>query len=364
MNMATHLIDIFALCYLCGVLRNSTMIKSNRKKPFAIAIFLAVIAVLSEVGTFLAEGQAGLRSLHVACNVIGFSLTPMIPLALIAIFDTKLLRKRKWLLLPTVVNLALTVSSLFNGMIFMIDASNRYFRGSHYSIFVAVYGINLLFLLVYTLYITQKYRYPIIGKVSALLVFTVVCTSIQLVNPAACSTWHCVTISLILYFLLMSDFDCSFDPLSGLYNRYTFDKAVKQMTHKGSLSIVVLDINDFKNINDTYGHFYGDIVIKEVAATIRESFDRCCQCYRIGGDEFAVICDETDHAIIELQLEKMNHALAQKRKLDQRIPSVAYGYSIYRQGEDSDFGKTFHDADAKMYQSKKLHRARTVRSHD
>lgn len=235
MNAATYLIDIFALCYLCGVMRSSTMMKSKRIKPFTIAIALALVSTLSEIGAILASEQSDLRTLHILCNAVGFALAPMIPLALIAIFDVKLLGRHKEILLPTAINLFAVALSPVNGKIFYVNAANQYFRGEFYPIFVAVYVFNLLMLLFYTLYITRKHRYPIIGKVASLLLFTIVCTIIQIAYPTAYSTWHCVTVSLVLYYLLMSDFDSSFDALSGLFNRISFDKVGQADGEKGVL---------------------------------------------------------------------------------------------------------------------------------
>lgn len=63
-----------------------------------------------------------------------------------------------------------------------------------------------------------------------------------------------LTLALLLYFLLLSEFDSSFDTLTGLYNRAAFEKAAKQMTSRKAFSVIVLDVNNFKSINDTYGH--------------------------------------------------------------------------------------------------------------
>jgi diguanylate cyclase (GGDEF)-like protein len=364
MNAATYLIDIFALCYLCGVMRSSTMMKSKRIKPFTIAIALALVSTLSEIGAILASEQSDLRTLHILCNAVGFALAPMIPLALIAIFDVKLLGRHKEILLPTAINLFAVALSPVNGKIFYVNAANQYFRGEFYPIFVAVYVFNLLMLLFYTLYITRKHRYPIIGKVASLLLFTIVCTIIQIAYPTAYSTWHCVTVSLVLYYLLMSDFDSSFDALSGLFNRISFDKVVRQMAKKESLVIVVLDINDFKVVNDTYGHSYGDKVIQEIATTMRDTFDGCCSCYRIGGDEFAVIFDVTDPDLVEQHLQKMTNALSEKRKADSRLPTIAYGYSILHKGGEWNFEQSFHDADIQMYQQKKLNQAENGKTNE
>lgn len=191
-------------------------------------------------------------------------------------------------------------------------------------------------------------------KLVVLSLFTVTGTSIQLLYPSVYSSWHCVTLALLLFFLLMSEFDSSFDTLTGLYNRAAFDKATKQMEESRAFSIIALDINDFKNVNDTYGHDYGDIVIKKVAAIIQKSFPDHYTCYRFGGDEFIIISDETDQDKLESYLRAMTDNLTEERKEGSPIPTISYGYSIFRGEEKLDFFKIFKEADDQMYYFKKI----------
>ena len=155
----------------------------------------------------------------------------------------------------------------------------------------------------------------------------------------------------------MSEFDSSFDTLTGLYNRAAFDKAIKQIEEKKAFSVIVLDINDFKNVNDTYGHDYGDHVIKSVAAIIQKSFNKQYTCYRFGGDEFSIISNETDKEKIEFQLRNMTNNLSQVRQKDNPLPTVSYGYSIFWGGEKANFNKILKDADDQMYHFKKIQKA-------
>ena len=352
--IATCSIDVVALLFLCVLLHRSNMLNNYRKKPFLFGIMLTVIIILSEAGTILAgNGNAGLRNLNIYCNVVGFALTPIIPLALIAISDITILQTYKLLLLPTLINMIAAVLSPVSKFLFYVDVNNHYERGNSFFIFIVVYMINLILLVVGTLHTGKIHHYPMIGIMIALSLFTVAGTSIQLVFPAVYSSWHCVTLSLLLYFLLLSEFDGSFDTLTGLYNRAAFEKATKLMTGRKAFSVIVLDVNDFKSINDTYGHDYGDIVLKAVAKILRKSLDSHYICYRIGGDEFYIICKETRQDRIAYQLKSMTNALAKERENDSHLPTIAYGYSIFR-GGSLDFQKVLKEADEQMYCCKKL----------
>lgn len=359
MYIATYIIDIAALFYLMGLLYSSTALNIYRKKPFLIGIILTVIIILSEAGTVFADnGSLNLRDINILCNILGFALTPMIPIAITLIFDRRILRTHKLLLVPTLINIVATVLSPLFGFIFYVDANNQYIRGDYFFIFTTVYIINFLFLVISTLEVGNKYNYPIMRKMVALSLFTMIGTSIQLVYPLAYSSWHCVTLSLFLYFLLMSEFDSSFDTLTGLYNRAAFDKAAKQIVETKGFSVIILDINDFKSVNDTYGHDYGDTVIKAVAAIIRKSFNKHYTCYRFGGDEFSIIGNETDQEEIQYHLRTMTNNLVEMREKGNPLPTVSYGYSIFRGGEKLDFHNNLKEADDQMYHFKKTHKSR------
>lgn len=313
--------------------------------------------ILSEAGSLIASREnANLRLLNIFCNILGFSLTPIIPLVLIAIFNVRILQANKLLILPTVINIVAVILSPRFKLVFYIDASNQYQRGSIFIIFVATYVINLILLLIDTVRTVQRRHYPIKTKMISLSVFAGLGTSIQLVMPSVYSSWHCVTLSLILFYLLLSEFDGSLDTLTKLHNRASFEKAAQKLTGKKSFSIIVIDINNFKTSNDTYGHDFGDDVLKTVATILKKSFADHCTCYRVGGDEFTIINSEIDEEKLKQQLKSLINNFAEKRREDNRLPTVAYGYSIFHGDKSMDLQKALKEADTQMYYYKAIQR--------
>ena len=115
--------------------------------------------------------------------------------------------------------------------------------------------------------------------------------------------------------------------------------------------IYYFDVDEFKSINDTYGHGEGDSMLSEVGGVIYASFSHVGHCYRIGGDEFCVILRRR----VEL-LDKLNttfqELIEQKHREDPRIPYVALGFAFFRFGI-SHIQAVVEEADAMMYQNKK-----------
>lgn len=101
------------------------------------------------------------------------------------------------------------------------------------------------------------------------------------------------------------------DPVTGLYNHRAFFEQSGKRLAEGPAYLMVLDLDDFKNVNDTYGHLAGDEVLKQVGRLLKEATRRVDVLGRVGGDEFAVLCpgvstDEIAVRIAERIIRKVN----------------------------------------------------------
>ncbi len=105
------------------------------------------------------------------------------------------------------------------------------------------------------------------------------------------------------------------DPLTGIYNRRAFhDQAQREFQrvrrYKGKLSVVMVDIDYFKRINDTYGHPAGDLVIKQVAKVLQSSLRSTDYVCRFGGEEFCAILTETREEDAAIWADRVRMALS------------------------------------------------------
>lgn len=88
------------------------------------------------------------------------------------------------------------------------------------------------------------------------------------------------------------------DPLTGLANRRTFTTMLQKAAAEGTqVAVLLLDINGFKQLNDTFGHVYGDSVLEVIAKRLRSAARPGDLVARLGGDEFAVIAWDVDHVM-------------------------------------------------------------------
>ncbi len=153
------------------------------------------------------------------------------------------------------------------------------------------------------------------------------------------------------------------DPLTGLYNRRGFFMLGQQhlnvaRTHPGHAILLYFDLNDFKLVNDTYGHHAGDEALKEVADVLHETFRDSDLCGRLGGDEFvalAVNCLDPTGAVLLNRLEdRLSHRNAKPGR-DFRL-SIGRGLARFDPTHPKSLQQLLDEADARLYEDKRARR--------
>ncbi|MCR4805437.1 MAG: EAL domain-containing protein, partial [Clostridia bacterium] len=100
--------------------------------------------------------------------------------------------------------------------------------------------------------------------------------------------------------------EASHDALTGLFNRGAYDLLIESADTE-HMALILLDMDGFKGINDTYGHAVGDRALKRVAELMKKSFRSVDILCRIGGDEFAIVMTRVNSSMRQLVLNKINH---------------------------------------------------------
>lgn len=146
------------------------------------------------------------------------------------------------------------------------------------------------------------------------------------------------------------------DQLTGLYNRRFFEEEIKRLDAKENypLSLVMIDANGLKLINDTFGHKAGDLVLKKIAEILKREFRSDDVIARVGGDEFVILLPNTDSAAVEKIIERVKKA-ASKEKVEGIEVSVAYGWDT-KSDPYTHIDDVFKRADTKMYSQKNSER--------
>ena len=148
------------------------------------------------------------------------------------------------------------------------------------------------------------------------------------------------------------------DALTKIYNRGYGEAQIEQMLKaKKNGMFLLLDVDKFKHINDTYGHSIGDEVLIQVASALKQTFEKFGVCMRLGGDEFAVYAPEITG---QIQAEAMIQAFFQRireisiPKMEGYAISVSLGAVLCQPDKEHVFEKVYQCADATMYTCKKI----------
>jgi len=159
------------------------------------------------------------------------------------------------------------------------------------------------------------------------------------------------------------------DPLTTLYNRgYVDDRFGIELSraqrYGQSLSIAVLDVDQFKVFNDTHGHAAGDVALRSLGAILRQSFRQSDTVGRYGGEEFVVLMPETDIDAAHQKLESVRTTIASSPI---NLPSgvqlnsitISAGLAEFPAGGSTE-AELFAIADERLFQAKRTGRNRVI----
>ena len=152
--------------------------------------------------------------------------------------------------------------------------------------------------LVYLIKEHSKYRAVRTFTLVSFIVFPLIGGIFTLFINGPSTVWSFFTIGLVFVFFDMRIASVSQDGLTRINNRRIFDDylahCINEVRSTKNLYLLMLDINKFKSINDTYGHQCGDYILKQVSNAALQTFRQTDTVYRVGGEEFMVILTETD----------------------------------------------------------------------
>lgn len=155
----------------------------------------------------------------------------------------------------------------------------------------------------------------------------------------------------------------STDKLTGIYNRHKFEELFKielerVSRYKNPLALIMLDIDHFKDVNDTYGHDIGDKVLKNVVAIAKKNIRSTDIFARWGGEEFLILCPETDTLSAQTLAEKLRKSI--ETTIFDAVGSItcSFGVSVYADKESGE--SLIKRVDSALYQAKHEGRNRVV----
>ena len=153
------------------------------------------------------------------------------------------------------------------------------------------------------------------------------------------------------------------DPLTGAYNRHYFDSIINaEMTradyYNEQLSVALIDMDHFKNVNDTWGHPIGDEVLRQISETIQGTVRDTDVLIRFGGEEFLLLMPKTSVTGADFAAEKIRTAIEMKQHPVAGRQTASIGIAVRLKNES--FEDWYRRVDRALYEAKKNGRNRVM----
>lgn len=347
--ISTVIITQLSLLTLIVLVTKNKVLPKRVKTGIIIASSLIMACAFAEFSGVLLDGAAPvLKPLHIIVKYIEFCLAPIIPF----VFTSALypMKSKKMIFLSNIIHITLETLSLFLGIVFYVDDKNVYHHGKLYWLYYLFVFLSMLYLFFNVAKFGAQFQNRNHSSLLMLFAFFAVGVMFQNIDSDVKIVWLTVAISMMLFYIYYCNMISQLDALTELLNRRAYE------VHKSSLKrkayIILFDINNFKSINDNFGHNSGDMCLKSVASAIKKVYRKSGLCYRVGGDEFCVIIDrKADFCKIEDLNAKFKSQILTHNNDTGTSPSVAVGYALFEPNKTpiSDIVKK---ADEQMYLNK------------
>lgn len=332
---------------------------------FTTMIFVCAGACVCEAVTWFSDGHATPLAffLNYFGNTYCYIATNVYLYMWVLYVDMRLHRGeehvRHWypgLLIPIAILVLAVIGNLFGHYMFIIDENNVYSRKpAGYLIYVMML-VTLFYSIWVKISFQRKHGKVRFFPISVFLVPVIVGAVLQALFFGISLAWPCVAIALVSIHMSQQNELSYIDRLTGLYNRTYLDYALQVMQRRDGSGGLMVDMDFFKEINDSYGHSAGDEALKRVAHILTECSPHESLAIRMAGDEFIVLLRDTSVD----ELEKIRISIVESVRAFNESGERPYklmlsiGYSMFR---PSDVGpdEFLHRVDARMYAEKRQH---------
>jgi diguanylate cyclase (GGDEF)-like protein len=343
---------------------------------FTGMLFANTVLVFLEMVINLTIEHPGIlpRNLIIAISVVFYLFNPTVSAIYVAfvlnwVKGKESLTKRLWvtIAIPYLIYAVLVVLSVWNQYLFWVDPYGVYMRGdgfwilvlTSYGYFIAALGI-----------VVMRWNHLRYAERKALLVFGIlpfVGGLIQTFYYGTAVVWNMVTLALLIIYVDILSGNLDTDAMTGLANRRKLApvlKAYRKTFPDKILGGIMIDVNAFKAINDTFGHKIGDEVLLEVADTLSRSVYRADHVFRLGGDEFLILAvlSKAEHLQVLMDKIRENLIFANQRLGIEVTVSLSCGTNSWPMKQVPPLVELISDLDARMYDEKRKYHAETQKS--
>ena len=282
--------------------------------------------------------------------------------------DSVLLAKYTRVMKPLIlVSLSIIILNYFTHFLFYLDQNNVYHRGPLFYPLVFISFSLFLFTFGMIIYNKKKIRSDHFAPMVFFVVPTIVTTILAIFMYGTAISWVGTTLAIFIIYLFIQSQRLGTDFLTNLYNRRQLDEYlqnhIRGRRKNEKFGIIMIDINQFKRINDCWGHSAGDEVLIAHSKILKSSFRSGEFISRYGGDEFIVIMKSTCIDDITAAVKRFTTSIDQfnKTNINPWTLGVSIGYDFYDpSSSDLDIADLLNHVDRLMYQAKTASGAKSI----
>ncbi len=158
------------------------------------------------------------------------------------------------------------------------------------------------------------------------------------------------------------EYRATHDSLSGALNRAAVIEHAQHFLARSDMAMIVLDIDHFKQVNDSFGHPVGDTIICGVVDCLQRTLQTPGEIGRVGGEEFTVILPQQNYLQAQQIAEHMRAAIAERDFALPDASRITASFGVSWMPAGADFGTAYSEADEAMYEAKRSGRNRVIRA--
>ncbi len=341
---------IFSQLVILTILKSDNLLPKENKKYFTLAfntfIFATLLEWTSEVIKLCSNDDNFYYTLVQAIMHIIIPFTPYFLGSAFKKFDN--LKPFKVLFLLNIFLELLSFSP------YIENSFNGIFKPGNIYLIYFSFLLYVLFKMFANIYqVSKSYQS---GAITILILNIFLITNfaivLQSISDGINTIYLTTTANAIIIYYYFGSLMNKRDGLTLLLNRRCFENRIRTLKHDSIF--LFIDLNNFKEINDTHGHLMGDQMLKEIADICLQTFSQYGNSYRIGGDEYCIIIKKHRNDV-EALINSLHQNIATRKKIDPLLPSVSvgYGYFFHKKNTVND---ALNEADAMMYKLKNKHK--------
>ncbi len=356
--------SVFLLLFLYIVIKLRKDNLGISSKLFNISIWVNIYMLILEVISWQFDGKPGAFNYYAnyISNMLFAWSTTLLTCVWASYIDYHIfgsidrLKRRYFYLYPMLINTVFIIINFFRPFIFSVSSDNVYSREGYMWLIVLQNAILLSYLWREAYKNRSKINKEIIFSILIFVIIPSTTAIAQVFLYGVFILWPSMAVTIVITYIFLETISTSRDYLTGLFSRHRLDSYIEhKINEKKAFGLIMIDLDNFKSINDNFGHISGDNALKLFSRALSVSASSDMVIGRYAGDEFLIISSALSGDQLEsftfrikqsiLELEEMS---SNKYKIDFSI-----GYSQWTKENKPSYEDLINVADNNMYINKK-----------